>query len=95
MGQQIIRQPDGRYALWSSIVDSFVLIDAMPDEIADAMIEREAENIRRQVARIVAELAEGRKPYLQFTKTWYEALRTHQEVHGEPFDLERVRAGEP
>lgn len=91
MGQQIIRQPDGKYAVWSSVVDSFVMIDAEPHEIADYWVEVEAGRLRESVNRIVAELEAGGRPYHQFTKTWDEALRRHEEIHGTAFNLELER----
>jgi hypothetical protein len=30
VGQQIIKQPDGRLAVFSSIVDAFIVVDATP-----------------------------------------------------------------
>lgn len=92
MGRQIIKQPDGRYAVWSSVVDSFVMIDASPEEIIDDMLADEKDRIQKQVAEVIAKLAAGKKPYHQFTMTWAEAMATHAEIHGEAFDLEAERA---
>ena len=95
MGQQIIRQPDGQYALWSSVVDSFVLIDADPEGIIEYWIEQEEKRLRERVAEIVASLEAGGKPYHQFTMSWHEALARHEQVHGSPFDLEAERTRPP
>lgn len=82
MGQQIIRQPDGRYAVWESIVEDFVLRDATVQQIITWRMTCATEDIERSVRETVAKLARGEKPYFQFTKTWEQALKWHREVHG-------------
>ena len=91
MTRQIIQQPDGKYAIWSSIVDSFTDIDCTPEEIIDILAQEEAEHIRKRVYEVVESLVAGNKPYYQFTLTWEQALRKHKRVHGSAFDLEAVR----
>ena len=96
MGQQIIQQPDGKYAIWSTVVDGFVLIDAEPNDIINHWLESERERITKIVAGIIEQLERGEKPYYQFTMDWYEALHTHKQVHGKEFSLEAERAaGQP
>lgn len=73
MGQQIIRQPDGRFAIFSSIVDGFLLTDATEEEILRWRAD-EAGCAARE--RTMAELERVKfqdKPYHQFTLTWDEA----------------------
>jgi hypothetical protein len=91
MGQQIIQQPDGKYALWSSVVDAFVLIDATPEEIVEHWLAEEATRLRSRVAEIVQQLNEGKRPYLQFQMSWPEALKTYRDIHGREFSLEVAR----
>ena len=92
MGQQIIRQPDGLYALFSSVVDNYVMFDATPEEIVEYFTELERERIERSVGLKIAALSVGRKPYHQFTLSWEEACQKALEVHGEPVSLEGMRA---
>lgn len=82
MGHQIIKQPNGNYAVWSTIVTDFVVIDATPEEIIQIWIEDESEKIREQVMKTVGKLERGEKPYYQFTMDWKEALKTRDEFHG-------------
>jgi hypothetical protein len=88
MSSQIIQQPNGLYAVWSSIVDSFTLIDATPEEIVEEWVAQERQRLTEAVNRIVGQLNNNQAPYCQFTMTWEEALATHERVHGEPFNLE-------
>lgn len=76
MGQQIIRQPDGRLAVFSSVVDGFVILDATPEELIEWRAEEAAkqarENTRAEIDRV---LSGEPRPYYQFTLTWEEAER--------------------
>ena len=82
MGQQIIKQPDGKYAVWSSNVDYFVFVNASPADIIEYFVEKQREDITATVTKNVAALENGEKPYHQFTMTWDEAIETIRHVHG-------------
>lgn len=75
MGQQIIKQPDGKLAVFSSVVDAFIVVDATPEEILDWRAEQAAEDARRATQReLDAVLADDpRRVYFQFARTWEEA----------------------
>lgn len=81
MGQQIIRQPDGRLAVFSSIVDAFIVVDATPEEILDWRAEeaaaKERERTQRELDAVLA--GDPRRVYFQFTRTWEEAARMDRE----------------
>jgi hypothetical protein len=83
MGQQIIQQPDGRLAVFSSEVDGFIILDATPEELLNWRAEQAAERARRDTQRELDHVLAGdpRGVYFQFTRTWEEACRVHRE-HG-------------
>lgn len=84
MGRQIVEQPDGKYAIWSSIVDDFVVVDCEnASEIIDVMVEDARRDIERNVLRVLAQLDSGEKPYHQFTNTFSECLERIREIHGD------------
>ena len=83
MGRQIIKQPNGKYAIFSSIVDDFVFANATAKEMIDFCVEEEASKIRESIKHIIDMLDKNEKPYHQFTMNWEEALDTIKEVHGE------------
>lgn len=83
MGQQIIKQPNGLYCVYSSIVDDFVITDASPEEIIGHWSEIERDKITAKVKDIVSEINAGGKPYHQFTMTFEEAVEQAKDVHGE------------
>ena len=92
MGQQIIQQPNGKYAVWSSVVDAFVLLDCEPNEIIDEWLEQERRRLTRAVTEIVDKLNRGERPYYQFTMDWADALHTYKQVHGKDFDFDAEMA---
>ncbi|WP_406172115.1 hypothetical protein [Streptomyces sp. NBC_00996] len=51
MGQQIIKQPDGRLSVFSSVTDSFIVVDASPEEIVEWRAE-EAQEQRVSAPRL-------------------------------------------
>jgi hypothetical protein len=75
MGYQVIRQPDGLLAIFSSITDTWVVYDASPDDVvgwfAD-IAERDAREAARRTVDVVM-AGEASKRYFQFAMTFNEA----------------------
>lgn len=82
MGRQIIKQPNGKFAVWSTNSDAIILYDASESELVNYFVEREIKRIADDIRQICAELHGGGKPYYQWTMTWDEALKEHEENHG-------------
>ncbi len=85
MGSQIIQQPNGQFAVFSSITDTIHIRDATAQEIVDYFVEKTVEDVKRQLAEILVNVAAGepRKSYHQFAMTWEEALARDYEHGGE------------
>lgn len=77
MGQQIIKQPDGKLAVFDTVTDSFVVVDATPEEIIEWRAEEAAEQARErtkaELQRVLDDQVE--RPYRQFTLTWEQAAQ--------------------
>jgi hypothetical protein len=75
MGHQIIKQPDGRLAIFSSVVDDWIITDATQAELEDYYAEKAAEGARKKAHEICEAVLSGnaRKMYYQFTMTFKEA----------------------
>jgi len=75
MGYQVIKQPDGKLALFSSFTDTWALYDGSPQEIVGWFAERAAEDARREAQRVVDLVVAGksREAYYQFARTFAEA----------------------
>jgi hypothetical protein len=82
MGHQIIKQPNGKYSIWSTVVDHFVVIDSTPEEIIEYYCEREKGDIIKDVTSKTEQLDKGENPYGQFRMDWEEALCVAEECHG-------------
>jgi hypothetical protein len=82
MGWQIIKQPNGKYCIFSSVVDNVAYYNLDKDEVVQVFIDAEAERIRKEVSRTIDELEAGEKPYYQFTKTFDEVISTIENIHG-------------
>ena len=82
MANQIVKQPNGLYAIWSSVVDGFTSVDNIPEEIVEGWVADERKKIAATVSRVVAQLESGDKPYFQFTMTFDECLDRMREIHG-------------
>ncbi|MYR46610.1 hypothetical protein [Streptomyces sp. SID5910] len=72
MGQQIIQQPDGRLAVFDSVPDAFVIVDATPEEVVEWRAEEAADAARERTRSELDRVAKG-QAYHQFTLTWEEA----------------------
>lgn len=87
MGHHVIRQPDGRLAVWSTVVDDFIMIDASVDEVAEEHAEASATRAREEWTRVAQAVLDGTGRGM----TWEEALALREEVHGAPFDIDAAR----
>lgn len=86
MGHQIIKQPDGLYAIFSSVVDDFIWTNCTPEDIIEIRTKEAVKAIREDVLNDVAALDKGEKPYYQFTMSFDEAVRHIRLVHRKDTD---------
>lgn len=77
MPKQIIQQPDGQFAIYSSVVDAFVCIDCTERDLIREFVRDEWKKIADHVRRKVEALKNGEKPYAQFTMSFAEAASNH------------------
>jgi hypothetical protein len=83
MGHQVIRQPDGRLAVWSSTVDDFVIVDATAEEIAAHYAEEARLRAHNDwMAGCARALETGTSERTQFAMRWDEAQALRAEIHG-------------
>jgi hypothetical protein len=79
MGYQVIRQPDGQFAVFTSYTDSWAVCDASPEEVTD----RAAAESRRQAERVVGAVLRGepQEIYGRYAETFEEANEMRRD-HG-------------
>lgn len=85
VGNQIIKQSDGKFAVFSSVTDTIIFWDATREEVVQFFVDRAVEDTRRSVEKVLAHVAadKPRKAYYQFAMTWDEALREDRDHGGE------------
>ena len=81
MSHQIIKQPNGKYAIWSTIIDDFIYIDLTSEQWIKIQQEEVAKNIKINTMKIINKLKKGEKPYYQFTITYEEAIKKRNSIH--------------
>lgn len=81
MGNQIIRQPDGNYSVWSTVVNDFILSDFPEKELIAYLSAKAYERERETVTKIINHLRDGRRPYGVFTMTWEDVLKIIEQQH--------------
>jgi hypothetical protein len=79
---QIIKQPNGKFCIFSSICDNVTSYNCTEEEIVNELVEDARKDIERKVKGIIEKLNEGGEPYYQFTMSYEKMLQTIEEVHG-------------
>lgn len=83
MGHQIIRQPNGKYCLYSSNVDNIVYYNLLKDDIKAIWQQQSNNQLSDKVDQIIEDLEENKKPYYQFTMSFEEMMNSIKERHGD------------
>lgn len=90
MGRQIIKQPNGKYCVFSSIVDNIIYYDMTPGEIIEAYVEEEKESIKERVDKAIEKLESDSPHKSQFRMSYEEMLDTIKNIHGDK-ELQEVK----
>jgi hypothetical protein len=81
MAHQIIKQPDGRYLIWSTIVDDIIVYDADREEVVDYFAEVAARDARGTAGMMIDLVDEDpRRAYAQFTIPFEQVATRLDEV---------------
>lgn len=91
MGKQIIEQPNGQYAIFSSDSDEFVLLNASREEVAEFLVSRAVRDAKERAERDVEEmfsLLSGQ------SLSWKEACEVREREHKDDHSQERVKLDE-
>lgn len=85
MSYQILCQPDGRFALFSSVTGTIELWDATDTEIEDWFVAEAIRKTRDTVSRAVEKVAknQARSVYHRFTLSWEEATALDKQNNGD------------
>ena len=86
MGHQIVRQPNERFAIWSTVVDNFIAYDCTPEDWIQMRIKEEEKLIRKNVMEIVKNLESGQNGYKSRTlpiDNLFDGLKRVKRIHGQ------------
>jgi len=79
MAHQIIKQPNGRFCIFSTIVDNFIRFDQTEEEIVQYELKNIVEEESKKIRNIINQLNKNEKPYGQFTMSYKEAVKMYKE----------------
>lgn len=91
MGRHVIKQPNNKYAIWSTIVDNFIMTDATREDYINFRIEEETERVKKDLTEIFDKVDKGDR-YHHTVHQWNEALSLLEEIHGRD-ELDKLLRG--
>ena len=77
-----MKQPNGLYCEYSTIVDGFIIYDATEQELEDSWVKESAVKARENFKRSIEIIKKGERRG-PFCLTYKEALANHTRIHGE------------
>ena len=77
MAWQVIKQPNGKLCIFSSISDTFLLVDGTEQDIVDFFVEDAVESAKDSAKQVIQRVKEMDKPYYQFTMDFADAVKKH------------------
>src|SRR4051794_30930500 len=85
MGDQILLQPDGLLAVFSTVSGRIEVADATPAELEEHYAERAAARSREDTRRLLHAVLSGEahRVYYRFALTYAEAVSEHLEGRGD------------
>ncbi len=85
MGHTVIKQPNDKYAIFSSVIDDFIILDANKDELIEFYVDSAREEITERFDRMFGYYDRGQTPPIYAggpSITWMEAINRRKEIHG-------------
>ncbi|WP_370398404.1 hypothetical protein [Tenacibaculum dicentrarchi] len=76
MAHQIIKQPNDKYAIYSSITESLIGWGIDRQSLIEYYKEEASKKAEKDTLDILQKIDNNEKPYYQFTKTWDEVKDT-------------------
>jgi len=81
MGRQIVKQPDGKYSCWSTVVDGFIEKDLTKEEYIEFRAQEAYEDKKEEMEKAFEAIAKGQGN--RYTRDYNECLELIEEIHGE------------
>jgi len=77
MGHQIIKQPDGKYCVWSTIVEGLILENVTKDDLLHYYLDRAVLEEKQKLAEILKNVDAGTPE-----QVYLNTVITYDEVKG-------------
>lgn len=77
MGWKIVKQPDGLFSVFSSVVDNFVITDATQAEVLAEFVHETTSRVLEQALKQIHKAEENAGEYEKY-------VETIKQVHGDP-----------
>ena len=81
MGKAIVPLPNGRYSIWSTIVDNFVAMDGTKEDVLEYFAEAAKEEALRSWGEVFKAYEED--GFAMGIRDYEECLENIRDVHGE------------
>lgn len=79
MGRQIVKQPDGKFAIFSTNSDLFIEQNLTEKELKDNLLKFAIQLAKAEIHNEIHNVKTMDKPYFQFTMTYEECVKSHNE----------------
>jgi hypothetical protein len=76
MGHHIVKQPNGKYAVWNTISNSFTVLDATAEEVLECELDYEKARLIEEIKREIIQADRD-------TDGYYLCLAIKKEIYGE------------
>jgi len=80
MAWQVIKQPNGRFLIFSSIVDMILFRDCSRAQIEALYIEDSRQKQQYAITRLMDTIERGENPYFQFALSYEEAIKADKKA---------------
>lgn len=80
MGQRIIKKQDGKFAVWTTICDNFLIDDATEQELYDFLLQDKMDDFREDYKRTMKKV--NSEDYNSTQKEYEEMCRIRDDIHG-------------
>lgn len=82
MSRQIIKQPDGNWCMFSTIIDDVIVENLTKEEMVNYVVEEKMHFVKAECEELIEAIESGGKPYFQFQMDYSEMKKLIKEIHG-------------
>jgi hypothetical protein len=93
MGRRIVKQPNGLYAVYSTVIDGFIITNSTKEELIEDFVQEKREEITEMIEASIEVMNTGERNYQAMPVMKFEdAFHVHNQRH-DPISLETLTNG--